>query len=169
MPPRRAAMMRCSLLSLMLLTTASAVAADEPRALGWVERVRLYPGDLDLEAKLDTGAKTASLGVEKVGTFERGEMEWARFTVSDRNSRSVTFERPVVRTVRIRRAEAKTVTRLVVTLEVCVADIRREVEVTLTDRSNQDHPMLLGRSSLEGKIVVDPSRTFTTSPSCPGD
>lgn len=161
--------MRCGLLSLMLLTTASAVGADDLRTLGWIERVRLNPGALDLEAKLDTGAKTASLGVEGVETFEQGGMEWARFTVSDRNGRSVTLERPVVRTVRIRRAEAKTVRRLVVTLEVCVADVRREVEVTLTDRSNQDHPMLLGRSSMQGKIVVDPSRTFTTAPNCPGD
>jgi hypothetical protein len=36
----------------------------------------------------------------------------------------------------------------------------------LIDRSHLNFPFLLGRSAMEGAVVVDPERTFTAEPSC---
>jgi hypothetical protein len=36
---------------------APAETVDGKQVSGWVERVRIYPGDLQIRAKLDTGAK----------------------------------------------------------------------------------------------------------------
>jgi hypothetical protein len=54
-------------------------------------------------------------------------------------------------------------------LRICVGGISKEVEVSLVDRSNYEHPLLIGRSFLAGDLIVDPGATFSVSPTCPAD
>jgi hypothetical protein len=49
--------------------------------------------------------------------------------------------------------------RPVVVLDLIMAGQALSTEVTLTDRSDMELPMLVGRSALKGRFIVDPSRT----------
>ncbi len=117
---------------------------------------------------MDTGAKTTSIDAADIVEFSRGGKKWVRFNVSDRKGRTVTFERPVFRIARIRRSEMKTTSRPVVKLPLCIGSFLREVEVNLAKRTHLNYPLLVGRSAMTGKVLVDSSRKFTKDPMCQG-
>jgi hypothetical protein len=142
--------------------------SSEKRVLGWVEKVQILPENLILNAKLDTGANTTSVDASRITEFERNGRPWIRFSISDRSGNTGMFERPLVRVVRVRRSDSPTTSRPVVMLAICVGSKFREEAVTLTNRSHLRHPVLLGRSAMEGRIIVNPSRKFTFKPDCTG-
>lgn len=152
------------ILSLLIALLPPAGYAKE--AVGWVERIKLYPGDMILKAKVDTGAKNSSVNARKVKEFSRDGDRWVRFEVTDRHGHKVKFKRKLERRARIQRHFGKLQTRPVVVLGVCMGDIYRDVEVTLVDREGFLYPVLIGRSFLRPNLVVDPTLTFTREPVC---
>lgn len=168
MPARRyRALLLFPALVVFLLGPVAAPKAD-PVVMGWIERVEVLPHGLLMEAKLDTGAKNTSIDAANIVEFSRGGKKWVRFDVSDRKGRTVTFERPVFRIARIRRAEMKTTSRPVVKLPICIGSFLQEVEVNLAKRTHLNYPLLIGRSAMERKVIVDSSRKFTKDPMCRG-
>ncbi len=141
-----------------------AVAA--PVTVGWVERVRIQPGDVVLEAKLDTGATTSSLGADGIETFRRDGRRYVAFEVEGNGRGRVRIERPLVRMVRIKDRGVRSRERPVVMFGICIGPVFREFEVNLVDRSAFDYPMLVGRSFLAHGLAVDASRRFTVEPAC---
>lgn len=134
--------------------------------LGYVENAVITGKNIKLPARLDTGARTTSLGVETYRLFRRGGRRWVRFTV-EAGGETYEFEEPVVRMVRVLRAGAKAQRRPVVRLELCLGDHYRErVQVNLTDRSDMTYKLLIGRRFLGNRIAVLSSRRFTTEPDC---
>lgn len=161
------ALLLFSPLVVLLLGPDSAPKAD-PVVMGWIERVRILPDGLLMEAKMDTGAKTTSVDAADIVEFTRGGKKWVRFNVSNRKGRTVSFERPVFRIARIKRSASKTSSRPVVKLPLCIGANLQEVEVNLANRSHLNYPLLVGRSAMKGKVLVDSSRTFTKDPMCQG-
>ena len=134
---------------------------------GWVESVEIGPDRAVLLAKLDTGATTSSLDARDIQRFRRGGKRFVRFSIPDGEGKfDTTMERPLVRIVRIKRHGGDYQRRPVVTLSVCLGDMRREAEFTLVDRQNFDHPVLLGRNVLNGFALIDPELERTISPQC---
>ncbi|MCB0358576.1 MAG: ATP-dependent zinc protease [Bdellovibrionales bacterium] len=142
--------------------------ADAPqlRRMGWIEKAKIFPPGMVLNAKLDTGADHCSLNARDIERFERGGEEWVRFRVRNRQDEEVEMELRLTRTARIKRKGRKPQTRPVVRLLVCVKDKYREVDVNLVDRSNFAYPMLIGRSFLAGTATVDVSKSYTAEPQC---
>ncbi len=157
------------LASLPLHAFAASDLAGAPHTVGWVERARIYPGDMVLEAKLDTGADTSSLCASHIEVFRRDGRRVVAFEVKCVEGRLVKLERPLVRMVRIKNRGVRTRERPVVMLGVCVGKLFRETEVNLVDRSNLDYPMLIGRSFLAHGLAVDAARQFTVEPTCSGE
>lgn len=139
--------------------------------LGWVEHVRVGKSRLELTAKLDTGADTSSLDATKIRRFRDKDGErWVEFLVEeDKTGRRVRFKKRRVRTAYIKEHKGPSQKRSVVLMEICLGEYLQEVEVTLVDRSDFAHPVLLGRSALEGLAVVDPALTMTKEPRCPAE
>ncbi len=158
-----------AVLLLLSLVAARAAAAGDPIVLGWLELARLGPDRLILRGKLDTGARNSSLNAQDVARFRKDGRLWVRFSVTNNKGRTVKFERPVEGIATIKRAGADAEERYVILLDVCVAQISRRVEVNLTDRSDLNYQLLIGRRFLEGAILVDSSSTFTTKPTCAAD
>lgn len=128
--------------------------------LGAVEFFEVQPGNLRLEARVDTGATTTSLHATNVVVFERDGERWVRFDAGSGEGRqAVTLELPWVRRVRIKGEGEEADTRPVVLIELSGGGVSRRVEVTLNDRSNYEFPLLLGRNFLRDTAVVDVSRT----------
>ncbi|MFC2972835.1 ATP-dependent zinc protease [Azotobacter bryophylli] len=154
-----------------LLGAPSLPASAEPRIYGWVENGLLLPENLPVKAKLDTGAQTSSLDAKDLRRFERDGEPWVRFTVEVKEqgkNRRVTFERKVVRDVKVRGAGGAE-RRPVVLMSICIGERRYDEQFSLNNRSKMIYPVLIGRRTLEQMGVVDVSRTYTVQPSCAGD
>jgi len=136
------------------------------QVVGYTETVRLFPSDIPLRAKIDTGARTSSLHAQDITVFARNGKMWVRFHVTNRDNRTQTFERPVVRRVRIKDLGGPSISRPVVLMGICVGKVYRITEVNLSDRSGFNFQLLVGRRFMRQAIVVDPARQFTLKPRC---
>ncbi len=161
-------LLRCLFLflSLPLLLPTATLAKDRELAIyGWLEDATLGSGELTIRAKLDTGADNSSLNAPDYETFDKDDEEWVRFTVTNQDDVEYTFEKKIVRQARIRSASG-TSRRPVVKMDVCVGEVLRSVEVNLADRSDLSFQMLIGRSYMKDRILVDSGEEFSRDPDC---
>jgi hypothetical protein len=149
-----------------LICALPSMAMDK-KIVGWVERVRLQPGNLMLEAKLDTGAEYCSLDATNITKFSRDGQDWVRFEVDDHHGKTVTMEGPLLRQATIKRHFSKSQSRPVIRLQVCVGNVLEETDVNLVDRHGFIYPMLIGRKFMEGRLIIDPAAKHTVEPTCP--
>lgn len=156
----------------MLLPAVSSAA--EKQIFGLNEYVALPELDLQLPAKLDTGAQTASLSARNIQRFSRDGEPWVRFHLQEDDTQAI--ERPLARISKIKRRsgdfdpdEERTYTaRPVIELDLCLGETRRNIEVNLTDRSAFQYPLLIGSRALTRfGALVDPSLTYAAGePGC---
>jgi hypothetical protein len=135
---------------------------------GWVENVSIFPGNMKIKAKLDTGARNSSLNARNLEEFYRDGDKWVRFKLKNWKGRTENFEARIIRTATIKQHETDSVTRPVIHLGICLGNVYKEVEVNLQDRGKFNYQMLIGRSYLKNSFLVDASTTFTTEPGCQG-
>lgn len=164
-----------SLLCLMLFTGVS-VAADKT-VYGLNEYAELADIDLQVAAKLDTGAKTASLSARDITHFKRDGENWVRFYLAIDDAHQHPIERPLARLSKIKRRaddygpddERKYSARPVISLDVCMGKVLRTVEVNLTNRSAFQYPLLIGSEALKHfDALIDPSLKYSLGkPDCP--
>ena len=159
-----------------LLPLSSLLPAAEKTVYGLNEQVSLPELKLEVTAKLDTGAETASLSARDISRFKRNGKTWVRFYLAIDNSHAHPIERPLARVSKIKRRSgdydpeaSKTYTaRPVVELELCMGHTLRTIEVNLTDRSAFQYPLLIGADALARfGALVDPSITYAAGkPGC---
>jgi hypothetical protein len=129
--------------------------------IGGVERVEVDDTGLLVKARIDTGAKTSSLNAQEVVDFERDGKSWVRFNFDPGDNRqAVTIEKPVERRVRIKQQLYESQRRYVVKLRLRMGEIEEIVEVSLSDRSELNYPLLIGRNFLTDNAVVDVAKQF---------
>lgn len=163
---------------LLSLHVAAALCAQPARAAGsgkvygLFERVILPDiGPGAVEAKLDTGAETSSLGARDIIIFEKEGQDRVRFTPQLQGAPEM--ELPLFRTSRIKRraddtGDTSSLRRPVVLLNICFDGKTYQIEVNLTDRSRFEYPLLIGsRALVHMGAAVDPSLSGTASVSCP--
>lgn len=156
-------------LAVVLLTLAlvAPLQADNKEVLGYLEEIRLMELGWVMEAKLDTGATTSSLDAREIEPFEKDDEDWVRFKVVDRDTGTTSWlERPVARTVGIKRHGGKSQTRYVVDLTFCIGNLKIKEEVSLTNREGFNSPVLVGRNHMAGRVIVDPAEQFSSAPDC---
>jgi len=124
------------------------------------------PGNVVLDAKLDSGARTSSLHAMNLKTFRRDGKDWVAFDVNGSDGRSVRIERPIVRIARIKSALGADQGRPTVTMGICIGSVYRITEVNLVDRSSLTTPLLIGRRFLKGRLLVDLNRRYLLEPAC---
>lgn len=134
--------------------------------LGWREQLALPQLGIDmLKAKLDTGARSSSLHVDTLETFRRDGATWLRFTLHGgrRQPLAVHCEAPALDRRSVTDTSGRRTERWFIRSEVELAGARFSVDINLTDRRHMLFPMLLGRSALSGRFIVDPARSYTQS------
>ena len=159
--------LKFTLAGLMLALSCLQAVASELLRAGWIEKAVLYPQEIVLHAKLDTGAKTSSLHAPDPEYFTRDGKEWARISVTNKKIETVMIEVPVVRNAKIKRHYGERQTRQVVLLEMCIGKVRKTEEVNLVDRTGLNYQLLVGRNFLEGAFLIDSGATYMLSPDCP--
>ena len=160
----------------LLSVLALPVMAAEPTLYGRYEYIKLPEIGETLQAKMDTGALTASLSAKNIETFTRDGEPWVRFQLATKGASDKVYEHKVARISKIKsradededKDEPVSAKRPVVDLEMCLGDVKRTVEVNLTDRSSFNYPLLIGAKALrEFGAAVNPARRYTADkPDC---
>jgi hypothetical protein len=148
------------------LVMALPAAAGEKTVVGWIEKVRIYPGNFIVHAKLDSGAEYSSLDAANLTEFDRKGEPWVRFDLTERDGQKITIERPLLRTATIKRHYLKSQKRPVIKLGVCLGNIYKETEVNLVNRTGFQYRMLIGRKFMQDAVIIDPSAKYTVAPEC---
>lgn len=163
----------CALGSMSVFSQQDETPVAGKLVLGWVENIRLMPDRMLMKAKLDPGARSSAIHAEEIEEFEDADgRRMVRFTIladhDDEDSERLVLERPIVRDVTIKlRNTTRRDRRLAVRLQFCLAGEVHNALFSLTNRSNFNYPVLLGREFLREGILVDSGESFTHKTRCP--
>jgi hypothetical protein len=162
---------RVLLLFFWSLLAGYTMASNEKTVFGFIEKVTLVDKNLTLSAKLDTGAKSASLNATQIKEISINGKPYLSFIVPSKAG-DIAFQCEYVGDVNIkmRAQEAplhpllrKSIQRPVVMMRINLAGNERMIRVNLTNRKRFIYPLLLGREAIiafDG--VVDPRIKYTS-------
>jgi len=156
--------------------------------IGWRERAALPElGIKRLKLKIDTGARTSALHAVNIHAFHEANVEWVEFDLgSESNSATKTSTKaPNKKSQRARKPthcrarvlEHRVVkdsggheeTRVVIETQIELAGQTWPIELSLTDRASMGYRMLLGRTALAGRFIIDPNDSYLTTQSRRGN
>ena len=133
----------------------------ENRLVGWKEYLDLPElGVFRLKAKVDTGARTSTLHVDRLEVLEilPDGSEWVEISLRPdrrRPEHQVTTRVRVLRRLRVTDSGGHRQVRPVIETEMVLGPVHKRILVTLADRSGMLFRMILGRKALEGDFHVD--------------
>jgi hypothetical protein len=133
----------------------------QPRLIGVAEYVD-FPewGVLRLRARVDTGARTSALHVENVRELAGSRVRFdVRLRKSDPSVR-VAVKAKITRRGPVRNSSGQIEARLFVQAWIVLGGREQRIEVGLVDRSAMEYRMLLGRSALEHRYLVDVTKRY---------
>lgn len=136
-----------------------------PITVGWNELIDLPGwGAEGIRAKIDTGARSSSLHVEHLDRID-AELVGFDLPVGRGKRRTlVPVEAEISRVSRVRSSNGHYTTRIFVETRLTLGGFTRRVEINLVDRGDMQFPMLIGRTALAGRYLVDPSHRRLVSP-----
>ena len=133
--------------------------------IGWREWLALpqlkIPG---IKAKIDTGARTSALHAFFVEPFINDGLQMVRFGVHPLQKRldiEIVCVTPVKDFREVRDSGGHREMRYVIETEILLGESSRIIEMTLTNRDNMKFRMLLGRTAMQGLLVV-PDKSYLT-------
>lgn len=136
------------------------------QTVGWREIVELP--DLSAQripAKIDTGARTSSLHATEIERFDRDGKRWVRFLldIGGGNSEPVAIEAPRADRRTVTSSNGETQERYIIKTTLKLGDNEFPAEFSLADRSDMKFPILIGRTALRRRFLVDSGRSYLQS------
>ncbi|AUX70118.1 ATP-dependent zinc protease [Porphyrobacter sp. HT-58-2] len=132
--------------------------------VGWRELVGLPElGLVGIPAKIDTGARTSSLHAHVLDDFRRDGRRYVRFAV-DWGGMRHTCEAVHVDLRGITSSNGERQERFVIKTPLSIGNMTFRAEISLADRSQMQFPMLIGRTALRRRFVVDSGYSWLQSP-----
>jgi hypothetical protein len=153
-------------LLLIVIAAGARSADDEPKkhVIGATATITETATGLPFAARIDTGAASCSLHVERIEIKNESSKpienvgKPIRFLVKNERGDEKWIDSTVARVVRVRSAAqdaGEFDRRYKVLLTLSWENFRKEVLVTLNDRTEMTYPLLIGRNYLRGDFLVD--------------
>ena len=132
--------------------------------IGWREWVTLPSLPIPaINAKIDTGARTSCLHAFDVSVFEQNGLKKVRFGVHPLQRRSDVVqwcETELIDQRSVRDSGGHKEDRIVISGPLRMGGDEWDIEMTLTSRDDMIFRMLIGRTALRGRYVVDPAKSY---------
>jgi len=153
---------------LLCFLFAQYTQAQEKTVYGFVEKATLIDNNLTLPAKLDTGAKLASLNATHIKKIRKNNKIYLRFTVPTEDNET-QFECEFIghANIKIRSDEMSDLSNIyakrpMVRMQIKLANKEVSIRVNLIDRAHFTYPLLLGRQAIIAfGGIIDPSLKYT--------
>jgi hypothetical protein len=172
MIPRRAIAQAAVVLIAFLLGVCGVMGASgndvtakpSKRTIGATATLTESNSGFAFPARIDTGAETCSLHVEKIEIQDKTARRTknvgksVRFMLKASDGKTKWVEGIVADAIRVKSSSLKSGEvdhRYKVRLTLQWKDVRKEVLVTLNDRTSMEYPLLIGRNFLESDFLVD--------------
>jgi hypothetical protein len=147
-------------------TSNDAGVSDLP-SVGWREWVALPElGIPRVKAKIDTGARTSALHAEDFLNVTIDGGPGLEFTVRPEqgaDARPIRCSAPLIDRREVRSSSGEAGLRPVILTLATIGGVTFPLELTLTARDRMGFRMLIGRTALRRRFVVDPGRSFLQS------
>ncbi|OGT36057.1 MAG: ribosomal protein S6 modification protein [Gammaproteobacteria bacterium RIFCSPHIGHO2_12_FULL_37_14] len=135
--------------------------------IGWREWIALPElGINKIKAKVDTGARTSALHAFSLKPFVQGEKSKISFDIHPMQHNTdavITCVADVIDKRLVTDSGGHTEIRYVIQTPIVIAGQKWSIEITLTERENMLFRMLLGRSALRKRFIVNPARSFIST------
>jgi len=134
------------------------------QVVGWREWVSM-PGICipAIKAKMDTGARTSALHTYLLETYRKKGKKMVRFGIHPLQRRTdvgILCESEVIDERMVSDSGGHREKRLVILADVALGGCSFDIELTLTNRDSMLFRLLIGRTAMDGNLVVDPERSF---------
>jgi hypothetical protein len=134
--------------------------------IGWREWVSLPELGIEkIKAKVDTGARTSALHAFSLNPFFEDGMQKIQFNIHPFQRCSeptISCIAHVVDKRIVTDSGGHEEERFVIQTPITIAGQTWSIEITLTERESMLFRMLLGRSALRKRFIINPARSFVT-------
>ena len=140
----------------------SASAVKPKPTIGWREWVALPDLAVDwVKAKVDTGARSSTLHAWDIEIDEgAGRVRFTVHPLQDDDAIIVAASAPLLEQREVRSSNGEVEIRPVISTVALVGGSSHAIELTLSNRDEMGFRMLLGRSAIRRRFLVDPGRSF---------
>lgn len=116
-----------------------------------------------IKAKLDTGARTSALHAIRLRPYQADGVDRIRFLVHpiQRDFHTTVTCDAVLSDRRVIRSSSGTPEeRYVIETTLALADMVWPIELTLTNRDQMGFRMLIGRTAMRRRLIIEPGRSY---------
>lgn len=136
---------------------------DKPM-LGWREWVALPELNIArIKAKIDTGARSSALHAFAIEPYRKGGQRWIMFAMHPLQKRTdilIECHAPVKDRRLVSDSGGHKQRRYVIETQLIVGQSVIRAEMTLTNRDNMRFRMLLGRTAMDNRFIIDPGASY---------
>lgn len=157
------------LLITSILLSGNSMAETKKSIVGQIENIKIKELNLNMLARIDTGAKTTSINaknIKVIGHKEKSEDlrdhlgDKVSFTVETENGETMDYVSDIVRVVKIRNAQGVE-RRFLVNLTLVWNGKEKKIQVNLRNREKLEYKLLIGRDWLMNDYLVDVNKKAT--------
>lgn len=131
--------------------------------LGWREWIALPDLDIPLiKAKIDTGARSSALHAYVIDPYKRDGQHWVMFGIHPKQKSEAFIEchAPIKDRRLVSDSGGHKQRRYVIETQLVLGQTLVTAEITLTNRDGMLFRMLLGRTAINGRFIIDPSTSY---------
>ena len=142
-------------------------SSREKAIVGWREWVSLPElGITTLKAKIDTGARTSALHAFRVDYYEEQGQPKVNFDIhplQERDTPVISCVANVIDRRWVTDSGGHREERYVIKTHLILGTHTWPIEITLTNRDDMRFRMLLGRTAMRRRFIIDPAVSFLLS------
>ena len=132
--------------------------------LGWREWISLPDLNIDLiKAKIDTGARSSALHAFAIDPYRKGGESWIMFAIHPKQRHSdfiIECHAPIKDRRLVSDSGGHKQRRYVIETRLILGQSIITAEMTLTNRDSMLFRMLIGRTTMNNRFIIDPNASY---------